>query len=77
MTRFRSAFALTSLAVCGALTAASCAVAEDATDRIAPNTTAASGIEIVPVSAVDWEPLNPARGDASPQAGTLWGDRNG
>ncbi|NNE10403.1 MAG: DUF4437 domain-containing protein [Gemmatimonadetes bacterium] len=34
-------------------------------------------MEIVPVSAVDWEPLNPARGDASPQAGTLWGDRNG
>ena len=25
---------------------------------------------------VDWQPLNPARGDASPRAGTLWGDRN-
>ncbi len=23
---------------------------------------------------VDYQPLNPARGDASPQAGTLWGD---
>jgi len=26
---------------------------------------------------VDWQPLNPARGEASPRAGTLWGDRNG
>lgn len=24
-----------------------------------------------------WEKLNPARGDQSPQAGTIWGDRNG
>lgn len=28
-------------------------------------------------SEVVWEKLNPARGDQSPQAGTLWGDRNG
>ncbi|MEG3639205.1 DUF4437 domain-containing protein [Magnetococcus sp. PR-3] len=28
-------------------------------------------------SQVDWEQLNPARGDKSPQAGTLWGDRKG
>ncbi|HBT35046.1 MAG TPA: hypothetical protein DEB52_03035 [Hyphomonas sp.] len=34
-----------------------------------------SGADIVPVSAVEWGPLNPARGDASPRAGTLWGDR--
>jgi mannose-6-phosphate isomerase-like protein (cupin superfamily) len=26
-------------------------------------------------SDVEWAPLNPARGDASPSAGTLWGDR--
>ncbi|MEP2026339.1 MAG: DUF4437 domain-containing protein [Reichenbachiella sp.] len=25
---------------------------------------------------IQWSPLNPARGDNSPQAGTLWGDRN-
>ncbi|MEO0508302.1 MAG: DUF4437 domain-containing protein [Verrucomicrobiota bacterium] len=30
---------------------------------------------ILQVSDVDWEKLNPARGDQSPQAGTLWGDR--
>ena len=33
--------------------------------------------EVVPVSEVQWEKLNPARGDQSPQAGTLWGDRKG
>ncbi|BBM84939.1 DUF4437 domain-containing protein [Candidatus Uabimicrobium amorphum] len=32
---------------------------------------------VVLVSEVKWEQLNPARGDKSPQAGTLWGDRNG
>lgn len=38
---------------------------------------APSTIEIVPVSGVAWELLNPARGDASPRAATLWGDLNG
>lgn len=28
-------------------------------------------------SEIEWEKLNPARGDKSPQAGTIWGDRNG
>ncbi len=32
---------------------------------------------IVLASEVDYQPLNPARGDASPMAGTLWGDRGG
>lgn len=27
-------------------------------------------------SDVDWQALNPARGDMSPRAGTLWGNRN-
>ncbi len=27
------------------------------------------------ISEVEWSPLNPARGDNSPRAGTLWGDR--
>ena len=26
---------------------------------------------------MEWQALNPARGEASPRAGTLWGDRNG
>lgn len=33
--------------------------------------------KIVLISEVEWEHLNPARGDKSPQAGTLWGTRNG
>lgn len=36
-----------------------------------------SRVEIVLTAEINWEPLNPARGDKSPQAGTLWGDRNG
>ncbi len=28
-------------------------------------------------SEIVWEKLNPARGDQSPQAGTIWGDRKG
>lgn len=28
-------------------------------------------------SEIEWEKLNPARGDQSPQAGTVWGDRKG
>lgn len=33
--------------------------------------------ELIAKSEVNWEHLNPARGDKSPSAGTLWGDRNG
>lgn len=32
---------------------------------------------VVLSSEIVWEKLNPARGDQSPQAGTLWGNRNG
>lgn len=31
--------------------------------------------KVVLASEVEWTPLNAARGDQSPQAGTLWGDR--
>ena len=34
-------------------------------------------VEVVLKSEVEWQQLNPARGDKSPKAGTLWGDRNG
>lgn len=33
--------------------------------------------KVVLSSEVEWEKLNPARGDKSPQAGTVWGDRKG
>lgn len=32
-------------------------------------------IEFVQRSEIEWGPLNPARGDQSPRAGKLWGDR--
>ena len=38
---------------------------------------AGGSTELVLASEVEWEPLNPARGENSPQAGTLWGDRKG
>ncbi|MEM1253349.1 MAG: DUF4437 domain-containing protein [Cyanobacteria bacterium P01_H01_bin.21] len=31
--------------------------------------------QVVLASEVEWGPLNPVRGDQSPRAGTLWGDR--
>lgn len=33
-----------------------------------------ASIQVVTPDQVNYQPLNPARGDASPQAGTLWGD---
>jgi hypothetical protein len=38
---------------------------------------AGGSAEVVLASEIEWEKLNPARGDKSPQAGTLWGDRQG
>ncbi len=38
---------------------------------------AAEDIKIILASEVNWELLNPARGNKSPKAGTLWGDRKG
>ncbi len=36
-----------------------------------------STTKVVLSSEIIWEPLNPARGDNSPKAGTVWGDRKG
>lgn len=53
------------------------------TTLVVINLTHASGsqndtfVDVVTASEVMWEQLNPARGDKSPQAGTLWGDRKG
>ncbi len=33
--------------------------------------------KVILSSEIEWEKLNPARGDQSPQAGTIWGDRKG
>ncbi len=54
-----------------------CTSSETASDSMVPNTTAMPASEVILVSEVKWEQLNPARGDKSPKAGTLWGNRKG
>ena len=66
--------ALRALALVGVV-AAGCTGLQTVSDSEA--TAAATDIELRPVSEVQWEPLNPARGESSPQAATLWGDRKG
>jgi hypothetical protein len=44
---------------------------------VAAHPAAESTYKVVSVSEINWEQLNPARGDKSPQAATLWGDRKG
>jgi len=49
---------------------------------VAPDTFAQEGAvepttEVILASEVKWKPLNPARGNKGPQAGTLWGDQTG
>ncbi len=46
-----------------------------ATKQVKSSTTSTS--KIIPISKVQWDALNPARGNKSPQAGTLWGNRKG
>ena len=48
-----------------------------ASESISQKTEAGHDSKVVLASEVKWEMLNPARGDKSPQAGTLWGDRKG
>ena len=47
-----------------------------ASSRVAPTAVAPTST-VVLTSEAKWEQLNPARGDKSPKAATLWGDRNG
>lgn len=61
----------------GCILAAGYAGTVTGSDDPTSSTMAESTVEVLPVSEVDWEQLNPARGDKSPQAGTLWGDRRG
>jgi len=67
---------LVSLALAGVFIAAM-ANSRAASGSNTPEHTAEPTHEVVLTSEVKWEQLNPARGDKSPKAGTLWGDRNG
>ncbi len=59
------------MALCAAPAMAEQAAAEPTT---AEPTAAEPTVEVVPRADIEFIPLNPARGDASPQAGVLWGD---
>ena len=50
-------------------------VAPESAASMLPTSTGSA--KLVLISDVEWQALNPARGDQSPKAGTLWGDRNG
>ncbi|TPV97099.1 MAG: DUF4437 domain-containing protein [Myxococcales bacterium FL481] len=56
---------------------AACAAVATHSDSKRPESERHSDLEVVTISQVSWEALNPARGEMSPKAGTLWGDRNG
>lgn len=54
-----------------------CAGSAEPRGRPEKPSTSAAATEVTLASDLRWEKLNPARGDASPQAATLWGDRQG
>ena len=58
---------------------AACGNSQVSSDSAAkkPAPIANAPVKIVLVSEIKFDKLNPARGDKSPQAGTVWGDRNG
>lgn len=56
---------------CTLLLATSCKQDNNSESNASPTNKVILSTEIV------WEKLNPARGDQSPQAGTIWGDRKG
>ena len=67
---------LLSITLASIMTSA-CANLQIASDNTATEQAAEPTSKVVLISEVEWEQLNPARGDKSPQAGTLWGDRKG
>ena len=63
---------LSLLAILGLFSACDDPESQNATSDITNPTN-----KVVLSSEIEWEQLNPARGDQSPQAGTVWGDRKG
>ena len=55
----------------------SCHSLQKASQEIDAQSETDPSINVVMVSEVEWEQLNPARGSNSPMAATLWGDRTG
>ncbi|MDQ8191881.1 DUF4437 domain-containing protein [Roseibacillus persicicus] len=63
------------LAVLGLVTVSSSDLLFGAEEKSKSKALTPTQNEIVLSNEVEWTPLNPARGDKGPQAGTLWGDR--
>ena len=57
--------------------AAASAASTPAPPSPAPSTAGPPEFSVTLAADAKWEQLNPARGDQSPQAATLWGDRGG
>lgn len=57
--------------------ATSCSNTEGNTEASTDDITTEPTNKVVLSTEIKWQKLNPARGDKSPQAGTIWGDRNG
>lgn len=76
MKSIRNMRSLLTVALASVVTVA-CAGSQVASDSVTPESTAEPTSKVVLTSEVKWEQLNPARGDKSPKAGTLWGDRKG
>lgn len=55
--------------------AALCGTALYTADSSAQDAAPRPAAELVTTSDIEWGPLNPARGNKGPKAGTLWGDR--
>ncbi len=55
----------------------SCSNSEQVSRKEAPLIIENPTNKVLLSSEIVWEKLNPARGDQSPQAGTIWGDRKG
>ncbi len=67
----------TAILLCLFLLLSGCADKEPSDKMINPKSKSAP-TNIVKLSTdIKWEALNPARGDKSPKAGTVWGDRKG
>lgn len=66
MNSFRVILATSIVSVCASLALASSSIAQQSA--------AEPSSEVVLRSEIKFQPLNPARGDASPRAGRLWGD---
>lgn len=67
---------LLSLALISVVIAA-CASPQVVSDMPSPKAEGEPVSKVILASEVKWQALNPARGDKSPKAGALWGDRTG